>query len=328
MLSDPAHLNQPVLSVARKDFATLDQRWTAREALDAIRSQGVGEKIVYFYAVDEAQHLTGVVPTRRLLTAALEQPISEIMIRRVAAIPASATLLEACEAFVLHKFLAFPVVDEDRKIVGIVDAGFFTQEVFEMASEGEGIDEMFEALGFHIAQAREASPWRAFRLRFPWLLATISSGTVCALLSSRYEVTLARSIVLAFFLTLVLGLAESVSIQSMTMTIQALRAVRPTAAWYFRAAWREGRAAMLLGGACGTVVGLIVWLWRGHAMGGVSIGLSIFLAVCSACFFGLSVPAALHALRLDPKIAAGPVTLALADIFTLVFYFNTAAWLL
>jgi magnesium transporter len=42
----------------------------------------------------------------------------------------------------------------------------------------------------------------------------------------------------------------------------------------------------------------------------------------------LSVPALLHALRLDPKIAAGPVTLAIADIFTLVFYFGLAAWLL
>ncbi|MCR1827894.1 hypothetical protein [Ectopseudomonas oleovorans] len=61
----------------------------------------------------------------------------------------------------------------------------------------------------------------------PWLLATIASGTLCALLASLYELTLAKSIVLAFFLTLVLGLGESVSMQSMSVTIQALRSVRP-----------------------------------------------------------------------------------------------------
>jgi magnesium transporter len=60
----------------------------------------------------------------------------------------------------------------------------------------------------------------------------------------------------------------------------------------------------------------------------VSIGASLTLALCTACFFGLSVPAALHALKLDPKIAAGPVTLACTDVFTLIFYFGVAAWLL
>jgi magnesium transporter len=80
--------------------------------------------------------------------------------------------------------------------------------------------------------------------------------------------------------------------------------------------------------SCGIVVGLIVWLWRGAGLAGFAIGASILLAVCAACFFGLSVPALLHALKLDPKIAAGPVTLAFTDLFTLLFYFSLAAWLL
>jgi magnesium transporter len=75
-------------------------------------------------------------------------------------------------------------------------------------------------------------------------------------------------------------------------------------------------------------VGLIVWLWRGNAVAAVCIGASLLLAQGAACLFGLSVPSALHALKLDPKIAAGPVTLAFTDIFTLLFYFGLAAWLL
>jgi magnesium transporter len=249
------------------------------------------------------------------------------MITRVAAIPQTATVLEACEAFVLHKFLAFPVVDEQRRIVGIVDVGLLSQEAFDLA-EREQTDALFESIGFRVSQVRGASPVRAFRFRFPWLLATIGSGSICALLASAYEVTLARSIVLAFFLTMVLGLGESVSIQSMTVTIQALRATRPTLAWYVRAFRREMGTAVLLGAACGAVVGLVVWLWRGAGLAGFAIGASILLALCAACFFGLSVPALLHALKLDPKIAAGPVTLAFTDAFTLLFYFSVAALLL
>ena len=60
----------------------------------------------------------------------------------------------------------------------------------------------------------------------------------------------------------------------------------------------------------------------------VAIGSSIVLIVCAACFFGLSVPALLHAFKLDLKIAAGPVTLAVTDISTLAFYFSLGALLL
>ena len=195
-------------------------------------------------------------------------------------------------------------------------------------AEREQTDALFESIGFRVSQVHDASPVRAFRFRFPWLLATIGSGTLCAMLASAYEVTLAKSLVLAFFLTMVLGLAESVSIQSMTVAIQALRATKPTFGWYVRAFRHEAGTAALLGGACGTVVGLIVWLWRGAGMAGLAIGASIVFALCAACFFGLSVPALLHALKLDPKIAAGPVTLAFTDIFTLLFYFSFAAILL
>jgi magnesium transporter len=327
MTQEPDHLRQPVLAVARKDVTTLREALTVQEALDAIRQRGVGEKIVYFYGVDAEDRLAGVLPTRRLLTAPLGQRLAEVMIPRVIAIPHTATVLEACEAFLMHKFLAFPVVDEARRIVGVVDVGLLTEEAFDIA-EREQTDALFESIGFRVSQVRDASPVRAFRFRFPWLLATIGSGTVCALLASAYEVTLAKSLVLAFFLTLVLGLGESVSIQSMTVTIQALRARRPTLGWYWAAFRREAGTAVLLGAGCGTVVGLIVWAWRGAGLAGVAIGTSILLALGAACFFGLSVPTLLHALKLDPKIAAGPVTLALTDIFTLLFYFSVAAWLL
>jgi magnesium transporter len=327
MTSESNHLHQPVLEVARKDVAALRQDFTVQQALDVIRQQGVGEKIVYFYVVDADARLAGVLPTRRLLTAPLQQRLADLMITRVVAIPQTASVLEACEAFVLHKFLAFPVVDDQRRIVGVVDVGLLSDEAFDIA-EREQTEALFESIGFRVSQVRDASPLRAFRFRFPWLLATIGSGTLCALLASAYEVTLAKSIVLAFFLTMVLGLAESVSIQSMTITIQALRATQPTFGWYLRAFRHEAGTAALLGLACGTVVGLIVWLWRDAGLPAIAIGGSISLALCAACFFGLSVPALLHALKLDPKIAAGPVTLAFTDIFTLLFYFSLAALLL
>jgi magnesium transporter len=321
------HLNEPVLRFARKDFATLNQNLTVEQALASIRQRGIGEKIVYFYVVDDEERLAGVVPTRRLLMASLEQPLSQLMIRNVVAIPSTATVMDACEFFVLHKFFAFPLVDGQRRVVGLVDVGLFTEEVFDIA-EREKLTEVFETLGFHVSQVRDASPWRAFRVRFPWLLATIVSGIFCAFLAGAYKLTLEKSLIIAFFLTLILGLGESVAIQSMTVTIQALRTAKPTLRWYLSSLWREAFTALLLGCACGLVVALVVLIWQQARMPALVIGSSVTFCLLTACVAGLSVPALLHALKLDPKIAAGPITLAFADVFTLLFYFNLAKFLL
>jgi len=328
-LSGAIDFNAPAVEYARKDFPLLGADASTAKALETIRREGVGERVIYFYAVDEQQRLVGVVPTRRLLTAAPGTPLREIMVPRVIALPATATVLEACEFFVLYKFLAFPVVDADRRVIGVVDADVFMESVLETpetAGDGVARDDFFEALGFHLAEVRDASPWRVFRYRFPWLLATITGGTICAMLAGAFELTLARSLVLAFFLTMVLGLNESVSTQSMIVTIQALRSARVTLRWFVKALRREIATAILLGLACGSVVGALVWIWRNDLRGAFVIGGSIALSLVTACLFGLGVPSLLHWLRLDPKIAAGPVTLALADFFALLFYF-TSAWI-
>jgi magnesium transporter len=327
--------NAPVVDHARRDFPLLDADMMVGEALQRIRREGVGERVIYFYAIDEQERLVGVVPTRRLLTASLEVPLRQIMVPRVVAIPATATVLDACEFFVLYKFLAFPVVDAQRRIIGIIDANLFAEEVLEAGDSEDryrrpdtGLvgQEFFEAIGFHIEQIRGATPWRGFRFRFPWLLVTVTGGTLSAALAHFFEATLARSLVLAFFLTMVLALNESVSMQSMSVTIHALRSVSVTKRWLTTAFWREVSTAILLGVACGVIVTAIVWLWRNELRSAFVIGGSITLSLVTACAVGLAVPSLLHRFKLDPKIAAGPVALALADFFALVIYF-TSAWL-
>jgi magnesium transporter len=325
----------PVLQHARKDFPLLDADMSVGEALERIRREGVGERVIYFYAIDEEKRLVGVVPTRRLLTAPLETALREVMVRRVVAVPAKATVLDACEFFVLYKFLAFPVVDEQRRVVGIIDANLFAEEILEAGDTEDRSRsretvpvgaEFFEALGFRLEQIRGASAWRAFRFRFPWLLVTVTGGTVSAILAGFFEATLAGSLIIAFFLTMVLGLTESVSMQTMSVTIHALRSVSVTRDWLASAFRRELATAVLLGVSCGFVVCVIAWLWRDDLRAAIVIGGSIALSLVTACAFGLAVPSLLHRLKLDPKIAAGPVTLVLADFIALAIYF-TSAWL-
>ena len=321
--------NSPVGEHARKDFPLLDADMTIAEALERIRREGVGERVIYFFAIDSDKRLVGVLPTRRLLTAAPETRLRDIMVRRVVAIPATATVLDACEFFVLYKFFAFPVVDDQRRVIGVVDVSLFAEEILgereEQSHPAAPVrDDVFEALGFHLEQIRGASPLRVFRFRFPWLLVTVTGGTACAILSGVFEATLAHSLVIAFFLTMVLGLNESVSAQSMSVTIQMLRSAPVTWTWFKTALRREFITAVLIGLACGIVVAVIVSFWRKDLRPAAAIGGSIALSLVTASLFGLAVPSLLHRFKLDPKIAAGPVTLALADICALLIYFTTA----
>lgn len=319
----PQRLDEPVLQYLHKGFAVLHHEMTVEQALAAIRTQKPSEAIVYFYVVDSSGKLVGVLPTRRLLVSPLPQPLHEIIVRRVVTIPHTATLADACEFFVLYKFLAFPVVDDQKRLLGTLDVNLFTEEVFDLA-EREHFDDVFETIGFRISQLKDASPFKGFTHRFPWLLATLTSGILCALISSAFETTLAKAVVLAFFLALVLGLGESVSIQSVSLAIQALHNRRPTWGWYVGALIREVSVGFLLGLASGVLTFLIVWLWRGSIVAGEIVGSTILFSFMAACAFGISIPTLLHALKLDPKIAAGPITLAMTDVFSLLFYFTLA----
>lgn len=323
----PHDLNKPVIQYASDDFVALREQSSVTEALDCIRGSRTENTILYFYVVDDADRLVGVVQTRRLLTSPLEATVASIMASQVITIPDTATLMEALEFFILYKFLAFPVVDENGKMLGMIDVNIFTREMIDM-EEREQLHSIFDTLGVSVAEMKDRSPLSVFRRRFPWLLATIASGTVCALLVGFFEATLAESLILAFFLTLVLGLGESVSMQTMAITVHVMHHRTSRSGWYIEVLSRELTRTLLLAVACGLIVGLIAWIWRGDAPASLVIGAGILLSLILAGFIGVSVPSLLHKLRLDLRVASGPVTLALADICTIGAYFSLATFIL
>ena len=190
--------------------------------------------------------------------------------------------------------------------------------------------DIFEALGFHLSQvARRFAVEGLSACASPGCSRPSPAGRRARFWPGSFEATLARALVVAFFLALVLALAESVSIQSMTLTLQALHTTKPTLRWLCdrglaRIARRAADRPRLRESASR----------RSCCSGGstlpsaVVLGVSIAGSVVIANLAGISVPASLHALRLDPKIAAGPITLAPADILTLLLYFSLASWLL
>ena len=320
----PAQLHDPIVDYVQPAGLILRPDDTVASALDKARLLPSTNIILYCYVVDGEHRLIGVVPIRRLLTTPPEAQVHSIMIHDVVAVPSWATVLVAAEYFVNRRYLAFPVVEPDGRLIGIVDVSLFTDDVLTLARQSfEGI---FQIIGVHATEGRTA--WTSFLDRFPWLLCNVGGGLLCAVLLSRYEHLLDILVVLALFIPVVLALAESVSIQSVTLTLQNLSDGPINWPGFLRSLGKEFATAAMLGLGCGTIVGLSALIWKGAIGVGLVLVLAITLAMITACLLGVLMPTTLRALKADPKIAAGPIVLALTDLATLIFYFNLAGILM
>ncbi len=203
--------------------------------------------------------LKGVIPARALLLSPPETRLADIMLRSVIAIPADATVLDACEFFMLHRFLAFPVVDPERRLIGAIDVELYTDELRDLS--GGPSDDLFQLIGVHLARARQLTPLRAFRSRFPWLMCNVMGGVAAAFLCGLFRAEIERAVTLALFIPVVLALAESVSIQSISLTLQVFRGKPPSWLLIFQRLHREFLVGLLLGGGSGLVVGSVALAW-------------------------------------------------------------------
>lgn len=326
MQLDDRDYQKKVRSFMKRSFITLDESLSVQDAIDQMQNRELNFDIVYFYTVDAENRLTGVVPVKKLLLSKKETPICAISNKNVITLTENMTLLEASEMFIFYKFLSFPVVNRENVMKGIVDISVFSKSPANIENFSV-IEETFQTIGVRLSELKNASIWKSFRFRFPWLLSTIVSGVLCALISGFYELTLFNFILLSFFLPLVLALGESVSSQSMALALQRIH-LKSAARHFWKSISREILIMSLIGLASGAMVFVIAALWKEQFWTPLVIGISIVLSVVMAGFWGYSIPQVLHKLKLDPKIAAGPLTLAITDLTTIFIYLGISTLIL
>jgi magnesium transporter len=319
-------LSDPVVAHMRKDVTRIRSDLSIADALADIRDHEIGGRIVYFYVVDDADRLVGVLPTRRLLRAPLDARIADVMVTPVVSIPDTATVLEACEFFTLHRLLAFPIIDSARRVVGLVDVELYTEELADLERRQEG-DDLFQLVGVHLTEAEQRDTLLATRRRFPWLMCNVVGGMIAALIADAYS-DVATLVLVTPFIALVTGMAEGVAMQSVSLALLTMHGRRPTWGALLSNVVGEIFAGIMLGLLCGAIVGVTALLWKGSARAGVSLALGIAGGVAASAAVGGALPFLLRMVRRDPQVASGPIALAAADMVTLLLYFNLGRWLL
>ncbi|MBX9743775.1 MAG: magnesium transporter [Chlamydiales bacterium] len=297
------------------------------EALVALRQKNIQQKIIYFYVVDDRQKLKGVVSTRQLLLADPNHLIEEMMQDTVIKVRGSQTLQEVMQLFSFHSLLALPVVDEEERLLGMIDVQMMTDQSVDVG-DLQSRSELFQMIGLTLEDEKKIPMLYLYRRRMPWILCNVFSGMVCAIISRHYELVLGKYLLLAFFIPLVLTLSESTSMQSMTQSLLFLR--RPRLVWKvaFLRGLREWRLMIFIGLSLAALVGGLSLFWGEGLWPSFCIGVGIFTGISFSVLFGIGLPVILHKWKLDPKVASGPVVLMLADMITTAIYLGFASWLL
>jgi magnesium transporter len=306
---------------------TLKMSQRVEDAMMHIRKQLLDDKIFYFYAVDEDQHLKGVVSTRNLLLSDPGKKIDEITESSVVAVRADQTLRQAMEVLTKNRLLAIPVIDNEGRLLGIIDIQLYMDEAVDVAQARRSSTDLFQVLGLTLEDGKGVkTTWQIYRTRMPWIFCNMIGGFACAIISRVFELVLLEVIILAMFIPLVLTLSESISMQSMTYSLQLLSRPKLTRKRVLFQIVEEWKMVFLLAITCGLIVGGMSFLWGGGAPPAFAIATGIFLSVTITGTLGAAIPLILHSRKLDPKVAAGPVVLMFADVITTLIYLGLSTW--
>lgn len=298
---------------------------TTHTALEIIRNSKLSGNFFYCYVTDKEGKLVGVVPLRKLITAREETKISDIMVRNPIRLTAQHSLDIALEYFILYKFLAFPVVDNQGKLVGIARANDFIEDTIAIEEKAEQArDDLLKIIGIQLEEFRKPTIFKSTFLRFPYLLFNISSGLICAFITKLFNRTINEFIFIAFFITIILGLAESIGTQAVAVTLSCLEKTIKLK----RLVLYEVMVGAKIGLLCGGLLFAVSFFWLGNRNFSMVLFLTILLTLMNASFLGCSLPILFKKIGINPAHASCPMVLAIADIISLTSYFSLGTYFL
>jgi magnesium transporter len=305
-------------------YVWIRSSYTVREAVDKIKAFAkFAENIYYLYVLDEDKKLAGVISYRDLILADINDKVDTIMYSRVISVSAEMDQEEVAQIIERYDFIAVPVVDEEKRLVGIVTVDDVidvmiheaNENIDKMAATGKGID-------------FKTSAFTSTIRRLPWLLLLLVLGLISMTIISAFSDTLNTVLALAFFMPMIAGMTGNTGTQSLAIVVRGLASNdidRPTVT---KLIFREIGVGVMIGFICGILVFLATLIWFQDLDLGLVIGASLFMTLIIGTLVGTIIPLILYRFKIDPAIASGPLITTINDIFSLTVYFGLATLVL
>ena len=317
------------------EYVSLRLDMTVEESILRIRRQGVDKETIYTcYVLSADRTLQGIVTVKDLLLAESDDTeIKEIMTENVISVTTQDDQEEVAKMFSKYNFLALPVVDTEKRMVGIVT---FDDAMDVMEEEATEDMEIMAAMTPSEKSYLKSTPFDLYKHRIPWLMLLMVSATFTGMIISSFESALALLPALTAFIPMLMDTGGNCGSQSSVTVIRALSLDELELSDVFTVLWKEVRTAVLCGISLAAVCFLKVLLVDRLLMHNESISLSVDLVICLALgvtvvmakMVGCTLPLLAKRLGFDPAVMASPFITTIVDALSLLVYFLFAKTIL
>jgi magnesium transporter len=334
-----ALLGYPENSVGRlmtPDFIAVKEDWTVQHVLDYVRQYGSDRETLNFvYVVDERGKLIDDVRMREFLLRPLTAKVSEIRDETFAALNVTDSQQDALNVFRKYDRAALPVVDSNGVLVGIVTA----DDMLDVAEE-EATEDIQKFGGMEALEEpyMRIPVWRMVRKRAGWLVILFLGEMLTATAMANYQSELAKALVLALFLPLIISSGGNSGSQASTLMIRAMALGEVNLRDWWRVMGREVQAGLSLGiilGAIG-IIRVAAWAIVGEQyfhqqpygahwpLVALTVGIALVGVVLWGTLSGSMLPFLLRRVGADPATSSAPFVATLVDVTGLIIYFSIA----
>ncbi|HVI45953.1 MAG TPA: magnesium transporter [Chitinophaga sp.] len=326
-------LGYPENSVGRimtPDYIAVREQWTVKEVLNYIREHGRdSETIDVIYVIDEKGHLLDDFRIREFLLVAQDTIVHTLMDDRFVSLHANDDQEEAIQVFRMENRVALPVVDDNGILLGIVTiddmlwiANEEHTEDIQKIGGTEALDEPYLDMPL----------LKLVKKRVGWLVVLFIGEMLTATAMGFFEDEIAKAVVLALFVPLIISSGGNSGSQASTLIIQAMALGEITVTDWWRVMRREIISGLLLGSVLGIIGFIRILLWNTffHTYGahtiliGATVGISLVGVVLWGTLSGSMLPLVLKKCGADPATSSAPFVATLVDVTGLLIYFTVA----
>jgi len=316
------HEEQTAGRIMTRNYFALDEDVTIAEAVTALQKRSEEfEMVFYVFVVDKRDHLVGVVSLRKLLTTHPATQLKRIMADDVISARVGADQEEVARLVAEYNLLAVPIVDNERKLVGIVTV----DDVIDVLQD-EAEEDLLALAGVSAEERVDTRARRSLRLRAPWLLVNLVTAFLASYVVSRFEGSIKQLPQLATLMPIVAGMGGNAATQTLTVIIRglALNEVVNTT----RATVKQSIVGIGNGVINGVVCAAVVAGYYRSAWLGLIIAVAMMINMLVAGVAGTLLPVILKRLNIDPAVASSVFVTTCTDVAGFFSFLGIATLLL
>jgi magnesium transporter len=314
-------------SIMTAEYIGLKRHMTVAQAITYIRCRGeAAEQLYTCYVTNAERVIEGVISLRTLLMSPDDTVIAELMSKEVITGTTTDDREEIAKKIQDYDLLALPIIDHEKRLVGVVTVDDALDVIREEAEEDF---EKMAAMSPTEKPYLKMTIWEQVGHRLPWLLVLMISGMLNGAILSRYEAAFLLMPVLVTFIPMLSDTGGNAGSQSSTLVIRGLALGELSFRDFWRIIWIELRVSLLAGTVLAVVnFARVFWLMGESFIVALVVSIALIVTVVLSKIVGGALPVLATFVRLDPAIMAAPLITTIVDAGAFFIYFSLATTLL